>query len=292
MPNLLDLDQLRTFLAIAETGSFTSAATNVHRTQSAVSMQMRRLEERIGKSLFERDGRKVRLTDDGEQLIAYARRLLRLNDETVAAFDEAELTGNVVLGTPDDYAERFLPEILARFARSNPRVEVTVVCEESVCLAKRVREGRLDLAIVTHCADTEQSEVFRREPLYWIVSKQHGTEICDPLPLSLGVPSCVWRQAATKLLDESGKAHRIVYTSRSSTAIMAAVLAGLAATVVPESGLRPGVKILGTADGFPPLPMCDIGLVRSWHRTSPAIDAIAGHVVSALGNLSVPLAAE
>lgn len=292
MSGLLDLDQLRTFLAIAESGSFTSAAANVHRTQSAVSMQMRRLEERIGKPLFERDGRRTRLTHDGEQLIAYARRLLRLNDETVAAFDDAELSGKVTLGTPDDYAERFLPEILARFARSNPRVEVTVVCEESVCLAKRVREGRLDLAIVTHCADTEQSEVFRREPLYWVVSKQHGTEICDPLPLSFGVPSCAWRQTATKLLDKSGRAYRIVYTSRNSTAIMATVLAGLAVTVVPESTLRPGVKILGTADGFPPLPMCDIGLIRSWRRTSPVIDALAGHVVSALGNLSVPEAAE
>lgn len=292
MANLLDLDQLRTFLAIGETGSFTSAATNVHRTQSAVSMQMRRLEERIGQALFERDGRRVRLTEAGENLIPYARRLLRLNDETVAAFDGDELSGNVRLGTPDDYAERFLPEILARFDDSNPRVEVTVACEESVCLAQMVRNGDLDLAIVTHCADTEQSEVFRREPLYWVVSKQHGTEIRDPLPLSLGVPSCAWRQTATKLLDDIGMPYRIVYTSRNSAAIMAAVLAGLAATVIPESGLRPGLKILGSAEGFPALPLCEIGMVRSWRRTSPAIDALAGHVVSALGNLSVPQAAE
>jgi len=254
-------------------------------------MQMRRLEERIGRPLFERDGRNVRLTDDGEQMVHYARRLLRLNDETVAAFNDAELTGNVYLGTPDDYAERFLPEILARFARSNPRVEVTVVCDESENLYKSVRANKLDLAIVTHCPDTDSAEIFRREPLFWVASRQHDAEACDPLPLSLGVPSCEWRRMAIGKLDDAGRAYRIVYTSRNSTAVMAAVQAGLAVSVMPESGLRPGIKVLGRAEGFPPLPMCEIGLVRNWQRVSPAIDALAGHVVSALGNLSVPAAA-
>ena len=292
MANLLDLDQLRTFLAIADAGSFTSAATHVHRTQSAVSMQMRKLEERVGKSLFERDGRNVRLTEAGEHMVHYARRLMRLNDETVAAFNDTELTGSVYLGTPDDYAERFLPEILARFARSNPRVEVNVVCEESEVLFKSVKANKLDLAIVTHCADTESATIFRREPLFWVASRQHDAEVCDPLPLSLSQPSCEWRRLAVNKLDEIGRAYRIVYSSRNSTAIMAAVLAGLAITTVPESGLRPGIKILGEAEGFPSLPMCDIGLVRNWQRVSPATDALAGHVVSALGNLSVPVAAE
>ena len=121
MPQMLDLEHLRTFVAIAETGSFTRAADVVFKTQSAVSMQMRRLEEKIGKPIFVRDGRSFRLTEEGERLLGYVRRLVRLSDETVAAFDETELTGSVRLGTPDDYADRFLPEILARFARSNPR---------------------------------------------------------------------------------------------------------------------------------------------------------------------------
>ena len=131
MAATLDLDQLRTFVAIVETGSFTKAADIVFKTQSAVSMQMRRLEERIGKPIFARDGRASRLTEEGERLLGYARRMVRLNDETVAAFDETELSGSVRLGTPDDYADRFLPEVLARFARSNPRVEVSVICEQS-----------------------------------------------------------------------------------------------------------------------------------------------------------------
>ena len=126
MAATLDLDQLRTFVAIVETGSFTRAAEVVFKTQSAVSMQMRRLEERIGKPVFARDGRASRLTEEGERLLGYARRMVRLNDETVAAFDETELSGAVRLGIPDDYADRFLPEVLARFTRSNPRVELTV----------------------------------------------------------------------------------------------------------------------------------------------------------------------
>ena len=126
MAAMLDLDQLRTFVAIAESGSFTKAADAVHKTQSAVSMQMRRLEERIGKPIFARDGRMSKLTEEGERLLGYARRMVRLSDETSPPSTRPSFPGSVRLGTPDDYADRFLPEILARFARSNPRVEVSV----------------------------------------------------------------------------------------------------------------------------------------------------------------------
>jgi len=155
----LDLDQLQTFIAIADTGSFTKAADAVFKTQSAVSMQMRRLEERIGKSIFERDGRINRLTEDGERLLLYARRMLLLNGETIAAFDDTQLEGHVRIGTPDDYADRFLPEIMARFARSNPRVELSVVCEPTVNLDEMIRRGTLDIALVTQCDHKRRSEV-------------------------------------------------------------------------------------------------------------------------------------
>ena len=122
MNALIDVDQLRTFIAIVETGSFTKAADVVHKTQSAVSMQMKRLEELLGRPLFARDGRASRFTPDGERLVEYARRLVALNDEAVSAFKRPELTGTVRFGTPDDYADRFLPEILARFARTRPLV--------------------------------------------------------------------------------------------------------------------------------------------------------------------------
>ena len=138
MSALIDVDQLRTFIAIVETGSFTKAAEVVHKTQSAVSMQMKRLEERLGKPIFARDGRASKLTEDGDRLLDYARRIIKLNVEALAAFDDAELAGRVRLGLPDDYADRYLPEIMARFSRAYPSVELTVMCEPSVELVERI----------------------------------------------------------------------------------------------------------------------------------------------------------
>ena len=131
MTTLLDVDQLRSFIAIAETGSFTKAAEVVNKTQSAVSMQMKRLEERLDRPVFARDGRASKLTEDGQRLLDYARRIVKLNIETIAAFSDAELSGRVRLGVPDDYADRYLPEIMARFSRAYPSVELTVTCEPS-----------------------------------------------------------------------------------------------------------------------------------------------------------------
>lgn len=287
----LDLDQLRTFVAIAETGSFTGAAEVVFKTQSAVSMQMRRLEERIGKPIFVREGRASRLTEAGERLLGYARRMIRLSDETMAAFDDTELSGSVRFGTPDDYAERFLPEVLARFSRSNPRVEVSVVCEPSTDLINQARTGELDLAIVTNCGEGAV-EVVRREPLLWVTSNQHAPEEEEVLPLALFKPPCLWRAEAIDALTAAGRKFRVLYQSSNSSAVLAAVSAGLAVTATVESALRPGVRVLGENDGLPRLPMCEIGIVRSWHRPPTAIvDALAEHVVSSLDNISVPSAA-
>jgi DNA-binding transcriptional LysR family regulator len=288
MSATLDLDQLKTFVAIAESGSFTRAAEVVHKTQSAVSMQMRRLEERIGKAIFSRDGRVSKLTEDGERLLGYARRIVRLSHETIAAFDETELSGSVRLGTPDDYADRFLPEILARFARSNPRVEVSVVCEPSLTLMDMARAGDIDLAIVTACGEMP-TEVLREEPLLWVTSAAHHIEKEEVLPLALSKAPCVWRSAGLESLAAVGRKYRVLYTSGNSTAISAAVLAGLAVTVLAESALRPGMRVLSEADGFPRLPSCEIGIIRSWNRqASSIVDKLAEHIVSSLDNLSVP----
>ena len=291
MPAPLDLDQLRTFVAIAESGSFTRAADVVHKTQSAVSMQMRRLEERIGKPIFVRDGRVSKLTEDGERLLGYARRMVRLSEETISAFDDAELSGSVRLGTPDDYADRFLPEILARFARSNPRVEVSVICEPSLSLMDMSRRGDLDLAIVTNCGEMA-TEIVRREPVLWVASASHHVEQEEILPLALFRAPCIWRTAGIEALSAIGRKYRVLYTSGNSTAISAAVQAGLAITVLAESALRPGMRVLNEADGFPRLPTCEIGLIRSWNRpASPVVDKLAEHIVSSLDNLSVPAVA-
>ncbi|NVO14232.1 MAG: LysR family transcriptional regulator [Rhodoplanes sp.] len=291
MTTLLDVDQLRTFVAIAETGSFTRAAEIVHKTQSAVSMQMKRLEERIARELFARDGRASKLTEDGERLLDYARRIVKLNVEAVAAFGTEEFSGRVRLGVPDDYADRYLPEIMARFSRVYPGVELTVYCEPSVDLIARIDRSEIDIAIVTSCDAHRASEIFRQERLLWVTSNRHAIHLDTPLPLALGRPTCNWRQAAMNSLDSMGRTHRLLFSSENAGAISAAVLAGLAISVLPTSGLRPGMRVLTPADGFPELPPCRIGLLRNPHKRSPLADALAGHIVSSLDNLSAGAAA-
>ena len=284
----LDLDQLQTFVAIADTGSFTRAADEVHRTQSAVSMQMRRLEDRIGKPLFVKDGRTNRLTEEGDRLLAYARRMMRLNRETLAAFDDTSLEGQIRIGTPDDYADRFLPEIMGRFARSNPRVELSVICEPTANLAELIRRGQLDIALVTECDDVRPVEIVRREPLLWVTSATHAVHEEAVLPLAVGRPNCAWRRAATEQLVAQNREYRILFTSWSAQVVIAAVLGGLAVSVLPECALRPGMRVLGEAEGFGALSDVQIGILRG-HSTRPEIvDALARHIAESLDNISVP----
>lgn len=292
MTVLLDIDQLRTFIAIAETGSFTKAAEVVHKTQSAVSMQMKRLEERIERPVFARAGRASKLTEDGQRLLDYARRLVKLNVETIAAFSDAALSGRVRLGVPDDYADRYLPEIMARFSRAYPGIELSVLCEPSVDLLERIDANELELAIITNCEARRASETFRRERLLWVTSNRHSIHAEEPLPLALGRPTCDWRRTAIERLEAIGRPHRVLYSSSNAGAVAAAVLAGLAVSVLPESGLRPGMRVLSTADGFPDLPSCRIGLVRNAHVSSALADALAEHIISSLDNLSDAQAAE
>lgn len=290
---LLDIDQLRTFIAIAETGSFTRAADEVYKTQSAVSMQMKRLEERLGTAMFVRDGRQNRLTGDGIRLLEYARKMLELNDEAVTALAEPGLTASVDIGLPDDYADRLLPRVLAAFARSNPNVEITVTCHSSAELTQQIRDGKLDLAIVTHGDCGGMGKLVRCEPLYWVTSEQHATHNMDPLPLAIGPLTCQWRHDAISTLKQMGRDYRIAYVSASAAAISGAVNAGLAVSVLPESTVRSDMRVLRPADGFPALPPCEIGYLRAAHATLPVHDVLVEHIVSRLGNLPIPqIAAE
>ena len=283
---MLDTDQLRTFLAIVDTGSFTRAADAVHKTQSAVSMQMKKLEERLQRQIFARDGRASKLTEDGERLIDYARRIVKLNADALASFAEAKLTGHVRLGLPDDYADRYLPEILARFAESNPHVEVTVVCEPTPILVARIAASDIDLAIITHIEGRAPSSVIRIERLLWVTSARHTVHEMTPVPLALGRDVCTWRRAATSALKASERPYRVLYSSWNSTAVGAAVLAGLAVSVLPESALRPGMRVLGAAEGFPALPSCKIALLQNGAERTPLADALASLIVASLDNVS------
>lgn len=292
IPNL-DIDLMKTLLAISDTGSFTRAADEVNKTQSAVSMQMKRLEELLGRPLFARDGRASRLTPDGERLVEYARRLVSLNDEAVSTFTRPELTGTVRFGTPDDYADRFLPEIMARFARTHPLVTVDVECVPTRFLAERVKRSELDLALITFGCEISTDEPVRREPLVWVTSARHSTHLLEVMPLAVSHAGCEWRGMVVKALESAKRKYRVAYSSPNSNAVNAAVLAGLAVGAVPELCVRPGMRILTERDGFPDLGFFDIGLMRKPGRGSSAIEALARHVTDSLGSINpAMLAAE
>lgn len=293
MHHVLDIDQLRTFLAIAELGSFTKAGETVHKTQSAVSMQMRRLEERLGLALFAKDGRQSRLTEDGLRLVEYARRMISLNDETLSAFGDRKEVGRVKLGVPDDYADRLLPQVLAAFNRLNPSIEVQVECNGSIHLGAAIREGKLDVAIVTSGDPVEaQGELIRREPLFWVSSSQHCAHAMEEVRLALGPSTCYWRRLAIEGLEQVGRKYSLAYVSSSASALVGAVQAGLAITVFPESAIRDGMRILEERDGFPALPECEITLLRSVGARQPMHDTLCNHIIAAIGNVTMAQAAE
>ncbi len=289
MPAPLDIDCLNTFLAVVDAGSFTRAANQVHKTQSAVSMQIKRLEEQLGQSLFSREGRSVALSPQGERLLAYARRMVELSNQTLAAFSNEALLGTVSIGTPDDYANRYLPEILARFACSHPMVDVTVICEPSSNLLDLVNKNELDLAIVTQDNRTGKSEILRREPVHWVTSDRHITHEETILPVAFGRRNCLWRQWGLSALGDIGREHRLLYSSWSSLVLASAVLSGLAVSVFPESAIQPGMRILTEKDGFPELPGCEIALVRANDVAGKTVESMANHMRESLsGVIDIP----
>ncbi|WP_313137818.1 LysR family transcriptional regulator, partial [Stutzerimonas nitrititolerans] len=217
---LLESDVLRTFVAIAESGSFTRAAGQIYRSTSAVSMQIKRLEETLGRSLFVREARHVRLTPAGETLLGYARRLLKLNEEAVAQFRQPTLQGRVRFGTPADVGTRILPGLLALFARSHPGVEVDVSVARSIDMIERIDAGELDLALVTIGnlgQDDSRGEPVHSEPLVWAGRSGGIAALRSPLPLALASPDCAWRRQALDALDRIGRHYRIAYSSEQTS---------------------------------------------------------------------------
>ncbi|WP_245185982.1 LysR family transcriptional regulator [Falsiroseomonas frigidaquae] len=300
----LDPDLLRAFVLIAEGGSFTRAADRLGRTQSAVSMQIRRLEDLLGQPLLVRTHRGVQTTPQGGWLLERARDLLLLNDEIIGNFRAPPMVGNVRLGTPDDYALNWLPNILARFAEAHPAVELDVTCLNSDVLVDKFRDGQLDLTLVSEGQEPPgvQAQRIWRGPLRWVGSPTHGLHRRDPLPLALSRPNenparpdhaCAWRSAALEALQEAGRPARVTYNSATQTGCFTVALAGLALTVSTPTTLPLGLAWMGEAEGLPPLPDMGILLLRQpAARGVPAVDALAEHITEGFrratdGNLAL-----
>ncbi len=281
---MLDTDQLRSFIAIVDTGSFTRAAERVNKTQSAVSMHIRRLEEQLGRHLFYKQGRGVRLSEDGERLVEHARQMLMVEAAAFAAISRKALVGRIRLGIPDDYAEMVLPDILTRFSRRHPLVEISITCEMSTVLHERINANELDLAVVTECEDYGRIEVLSEQPLRWVTGIHSSIHELRPLPLALGMPNCAWRKAAISRLEERGVtwkyiAWKLVVASANQAAIAPVVAAGLAVTVLPQSAIRAGQRMLDVEDGLPALPLARIGLLEGrMAKRSPEGKALADEI--------------
>lgn len=273
----LQIDLLRTFLAIIDTGGFTRAAEVVLRSQSAISLQVKRLEEVVGQPLFRRAGPTFTLTAKGEALVPYARRMLRLHDETMAAMTTPEVVGSVRLGIIDDYAARFLPDILTTFAKAYPNVQVSVSCDSSDVLLSSLTKGNLDLALVTG-SDKAKGEVVRHDPAVWVTSANHLVHEVNPVPLVVFHTESVIRQWPTEALDAANKDYRIAYESPSEAGINAIVSAGLAVAIMYKSVVPEEFRILGRKEGFPDLPVAKIVLKKSPRPLSKAAEFMAQHI--------------
>ncbi len=282
MQILLETDVLRTFLSIAETGSFSAASIAIGRTPSAVSMQMKKLEQQLSRDLFVREGRGVVLSSDGEEMVSYARRILRINEEAVAHFTQPHLEGAVRIGTPDDFATRFLPIALAKFARTYPRVQVEVVCDLSVNLIPLLDRGKLEMTLVSQTGTlthaTRGIPVWR-EPLVWAEHEIGRAASVRPLPLALSPRRCAWRASALRALDEADIEYRIAYTSTHHAAQQAAIVADLALAPMPQSLIEPPLKFVEAEEGLPTLEDYEVRLLRASRQKDPVLDTLADHIV-------------
>jgi DNA-binding transcriptional LysR family regulator len=264
MPHALHPDLLRAFVAVVDHRGFSAAAKRLGRGQSAVSLQIKRLEERLGVQLLERNPHLVRPTNEGEALLEQARKILALHDDLAHRFDKQELTGVVRLGAPEDFATSHLPGVLSRFSQSHPGVVLEVVCELTLDLIKRFDAGGLDLALVKRepGSGVAGRRVWR-EPLVW-VSSSETLERDQLLPLVVSPAPCVYRSRATQALDAAGRRWRIAYTCTSLAGTHAAVRAGLGVSVLPKEMVPSDLTLLDSEDsGLPDLHDTEMALIEA-----------------------------
>ncbi|NBW76113.1 MAG: LysR family transcriptional regulator [Sphingomonadaceae bacterium] len=269
-PNL-DPDCLRAFVAVAETTSFTAAAQRLLRSQSAVSLQIKRLEQQLGVRLLARSPRLVALTGEGELVLDQARRLLALNDELVARAREPQLAGLVRLGVPEDFATARLPRLLAEFARTHPGVALEVTCELTLPLLDRFSAGELDLALIKRepTGPATGRRVWR-EPLVWAAASPFRLPAGDdPLPLVCSPRPCVLRQRAVQALDAAGRPWRVTYSCASLAGNQAALRAGLGIAVLPRDMVPADLAVLDD-HGLPELADLEVALIEVPALTAPA----------------------
>lgn len=297
VPAGLDLDLLRSFIAIAEEGSFTRAADRVGRTQSAVSLQMQRLEGVLGQIVIVRGkGGSVELNEQGRYLLERARELLALNDDVMRSMRAAPVHGTIRLGVAEELSAQHLPRILDRFAQAAPAVEVEVEIAQSCRLTVKLKNAEFDLVLLRAGLEPRQwpaVEVWR-SPTKWITSNTHRQHLRDPLPLSTSPAGCEWRPAELsecpwrgmvfRALEQAGRGYRIVSTSATTQGQMAAAQAGLAVTsALAGDHLLEGLRVVRDDEGLPQLPVCHYLMLKGRDPRQPLTDILAAQVQDVFG---------
>jgi len=282
---LLELDLLKTIVAIAETGNFSSAAAKLFRTPSAVSMQVKRVEEMLGRPVFHRDSRSVTVTADGEVLLEHGRRLLALNNQLVSRFVMPDVAGTVQMGATDDVAERMLPGLLRRFSQTHCCVTVDVVVDSTSVLAQQVKSGVMDIALITFNPKKKLSENI--EPVFYERLAWAGLRngvACEkrPLPISVWEEGCSWRDSGLSSLKVAGIDHRVAFMSSHISGQRAAILADLAVAPIPASCCVNDIVELTEQDGLPALETYGVGMILQQKPSEPAL-AAAEHIRASLG---------
>lgn len=274
----LDLDLLRTLVAIADHGTFGAAAERLHRTQSAVTQQMQRLEEQVALVLFERQGRGKQLTRHGNKLVEYARQLLNLNDEALRVLREGDLTGSLRIGAPHDVADTILPPLLSHIARASPALRLEIHVGRSPFLMESLRRGEIDLTVSTREDNSLDGLVLRTSPTIWVCAADFAYEHGSTVPLILADEPSLFRKLALDALKEAGVPWRTAYFAPSLIGIKAAIRAGLGITARSIDLLGADMRVLGDKDGLPRLPDVTYYL---WARPNAA-NPVARQVFSML----------
>jgi DNA-binding transcriptional LysR family regulator len=261
----MDLELLRSFVSVIDAGGFTRAGERVHRTQSTVSQQIRRLEESFGRPLLVRKGKRVAPTEEGERLLSYARRILALAEEARDVVARPAPDGIVRLGMPEDFAAYRLAQALSKFARSRPGLRLDVRCDLSIRLRRDLARGEFDLALVKRDAGDESETgavATWPERLRWVTSKRFPVDTNrDPLPLAVFEQGCLYRGRAIHALEAAGRSWRVAYSSPNLTGIQAAVSVGLGASILPDVAVLADHRVLGPREGFPKLSNTEVALV-------------------------------
>ncbi|NUS20144.1 MAG: LysR family transcriptional regulator [Mesorhizobium sp.] len=281
----LDLKLLSTFVRAAHSGTLSAVAVQVGRTQSAVTMQIQRLEEALGQSLFHRSGSGVRLTGSGERFLAYAERILEIHDEAISAFSDKGLHGSIIFGSPEDYLSAFFPALLKSFGTMYPDVEIKVVSAPTVELRTLLNARQIDLALVSTPDSGEAPDVVRREALVWVGSRPalELYDFGDTVPLALAASNAIDHRGACEAMARAGMHYKIAYASNSLAGLIAVARSGLAISVMAEEAVPPDLNILGAP--LPALPGLGILVAFADAERSPAVEAFADHIRKVLPSL-------